>query len=280
MSCVNPNPAPMRHLTFLRVVHVCSAMTRTQPPLRPPTLSIRRVSKATRDVIGQCPDQMLNQTATGFCTPANRKLLNPAIMKAITSMRTYLQFRRLSCTAAIRTSSQEFEFFYMRHCAVEYDLLSMPFDETPSSLTPLQNAVRLILFIFGFATYTKLEPSAAYTQAIMAQLKESLEAIDLSALWTPDLLLWTLFFGAHISRQTKERPWFITCLARSIRQLELRSADEMQRVLLRFFYIGGFSRESLLEIWHEVSSAGQAHAEGMPKGPDAEFAFLTKTQHF
>jgi hypothetical protein len=275
-----PSSAPMRYLMCLRVVYVCSAMIRTRPPFRPPTLSICHVSKSTRDVIDHCPGQMLNRMATGFCTPANRKLLNPAIMKAIASIRTYLQFRGLSCTAAMRSTSQEFEFFYIKQCAVEYDLLSMPFDDGLSPLTPLQNAVRLVLFIFGFATYTRFEPSAAYTQAIVAQLKESLEAVDLETLWTSDLLLWTFFFGAHISRQTRERPWFIACLVRSTRQLEIRSADEMQGMLLRFFYIGGFSRESLLEIWHEVSSAGQAHAEWVPNGPDTESAFLMETQYF
>jgi hypothetical protein len=234
-------------------------MVGTRPPFRPPTLSIQRVSKSTRDAIDQCSDHVLNQMAIAFCTPENRKLLNPAIMKAIASIRTYIQFRRLSCTGAFRTSPQEFEFFYMRHSSVEYDLLSLPFDETLSPLTPLQNAVRLTLFIFGFATYTRFEPLAASTHTIVVQLKESLELVDLSILKTSDLLLWPLFFGAHLSMRTKERPWFISCLARAVLYLDLTSADDMQNVLLRFFYLEGFSRESLLEIWNEVRSVGQVH---------------------
>jgi hypothetical protein len=96
-------------------------------------------------------------------------------MKAVYSIRKYIQFRRLSCTGVIQTSPEEYELFYIRHCWVEHELLSMPFDELLPALTPLQNAVRLVLFSFGFATYTEFEPSSAYIQAIVAQLKESLE---------------------------------------------------------------------------------------------------------
>lgn len=255
-------------------------MTHTRPPFRPPILSVRRVSKSTRDIIDQCPDYMLNQTATAFCTPKNRELLNPAIMKAVASIRTYLQFRRLSCTGAVQTSLEEFQFFYMRHCCVEYDLLSLPFNESPSIITPFQNAVRLTLFVFGFATYTKFDPASAYIQAIIAQLKESLELTDMTALPASDLLLWTQFFGAHISRQTKERSWFVNCLARNIRQLGLRSADDMQDALVRFFYLEGFSRQSLLEIWDEVRSLGQTYVEDSPKCPDTESSFLTEPRPF
>jgi hypothetical protein len=141
----------------------------------------------------------------------------------------------------------------------------MPFDKSLPALTPLQNAVRLVLFVYGFATYTKFEPSSAYIQAIAAQLKESLELVDLSALEIPDLLLWTQFFGASISRLSKERSWFVTRLARTIHQLELKSPDGMEEILRRFFYMGVLSRPSLLEIWNEVSSVDQALLQDLPK---------------
>ena len=142
----------------------------------------------------------------------------------------------------------------MRHCGVEYDLLSLPFDPTlEEALTPLQNAVRLTLFIFGFATYTRFEPSSAYTLAIVDQLKEALELVDTSTLWSSDLLLWTLFFGAHIARHTQERAWFVTHLAENTSQLDLGSVDAVQGVLETFFFLKPFSRASLLEIWDEAS---------------------------
>ena len=196
----------------------------------------------------------------GFFTPQNRRLLNPAILKAISSIRTYLRFRQISCGGRIRTSPEEFEFFYMRHCAVEYDLLSLPFDGTLATLTPLQNAVRLTLFVFGFATYTRFEPSSAYTLAIVDQLKQELDRVGLATLWTSDLALWTLFFGAHISRHTKERAWFVTHLARNIGKLGLTSPDEMQEVLGRFFFLKIFTQASLLEIWDEARAVEQEHS--------------------
>lgn len=244
-------------------------MTRTRPPLRP-LLSTRHVSKFTRDALDRYPDYILRETATGFFTPENRKLLNPTIMNAVDSIRTYIRFRRLSCTDTIRNSHEEYEFFYMRQCCVEYDLLSMPFDKSLPALTPLQNAVRLVLFVYGFATYAKFEPSSAYIQAIVAQLKESIELVDLPALEIPDLLLWTQFFGASISRLSKERSWFVTHLARTIHQLKLKSADDMEEILRRFFYMGVLSRPSLLEIWNEVGSVDQALLQDLPKRPKGQ----------
>ena len=94
------------------------------------------------------PDQIPAQMAQGFFTPSNRKLLNPAILKAVSSIRMYLRFRQFSCTGAITPSLQEAEFFYMRQSAVEYELLSLPFDKTCATLTPIQNAVRLTLLFW------------------------------------------------------------------------------------------------------------------------------------
>ena len=141
----------------------------------------------------------------------------------------------------------------------------MPFDESLPALTPLQNAVRLVLFSFGFATYTKFEPWSAYIQAIVAQLKESLEPAYLVALGIPDLLLWAQFFGASISRLTKERRWFITRLSQTVCQLELKCVDEMEKVLGRFFYLAAFSRRTLLEIWAEVSPIAHANRTDLAK---------------
>lgn len=155
----------------------------------------------------------------------------------------------------------------MRHCNVEFDLLSMPFDDPSSRLTPLQNVVRLVLFIFGFATYTRFEPFSAWTQAIVVQLKESLELTDLSAVQPSDLLLWAEFFGALVSRRTNERPWFIARLARTVSQLGLESAEDMQAVLLRFFYLGSLSQGSLLEIWDQVTLKQDAHPEISRRAP-------------
>ena len=215
--------------------------------------------------------------AKGFFTPANHKLLNPAILKAISSIRLYLRFRQLSCGGRIRTSPEEFEYFYMRHCAVEYDILSLTFDETLATLTPLQNAVRLTLFVFGFATYTRFEPSSAYILAIVDKLKRELDLVDLATLWTSDLVLWTLFFGAHISRHTKERAWFVTHLARNIGKLGLTSAFEVQEVLGRFFFLKIFTQASLLEIWNEARAVEQGQSpKEVPNYGREDFAKLTK----
>src|SRR5271156_912102 len=121
----------MQCLTYLRVVYVCCAMAGIRPPFRPPILSIRRLSKSTRDSIDKCPDKITSQIGEGFSTPANRRLLNPAILRAITITRMYLLFRELSFIGVIQPALEEVEFFFSRQRSVEYDLMSMPFDMPP-----------------------------------------------------------------------------------------------------------------------------------------------------
>ena len=201
---------------------------------------------------------MVSQIGKGFFTPANRRLLNPAIMRALARTRMYLLFRELSFIGITQPALEEVEFFYSKQRSVEYDVLSMPFDMPPPVLTPIQEAVRLSLMIFAFAASTKFVPMSAYTLFLVHKLKETLEPLDLDSLWSSDLLLWVLFFGAHISRHLEERKWFIACLARNTTQLDLSSADAVQEVLLNLFYFERFYRDSLLEIWDEISSVRQA----------------------
>jgi len=248
----------MQCLTYLRVVYVCCTMAGIRPLFRPPTLSIQRLSKSTRDSIDKCPDKITSQIGKGFSTPANRRLLNPAILRAIASTRMYLLFRELSFIGVIQPALGEVEFFFSRQRSVEYELMSMPFDMPPPALTLIQEAVRLTLMTFAFSASTRFVPMSAYTLFLVHKLKEALELLDLDSLWSSDLLLWLLFFGAHISRHLEERTWFIACLARNTTQLDLTSADAVQEVLLKFFYSERFSRDSLLEIWDEIGSFRQA----------------------
>src|SRR5947209_3839561 len=112
--------------------------------------------------------------------------------------------------------------------------------------------------IFAFAASIKFVPMSAYTLFLVYKLKETLGPLDLDPLWSSDLLMWVLLFGAHISRHLEERAWFIACPARSTIQLDLTSSDAVQEVLLNLFYLKRFYRDSLLEIWDEISSFQQA----------------------
>lgn len=221
-------------------------------------LSIRRLSKLTRDSIDKCPDKMIDQIGKAFFAPANRRLLNLDIMRALARTRMYLLFGELSFIGVIQPALEEIEFFYSKQRSVEYDVLSMPFDMTPPVLTPIQEAVRLSLMIFAFAASTKFVPMSAYTSILAYKLKETLKPLDLGPFWSSDLLLWVLFFGAHVSKHLEERTWFIACLARNTTQLDLTSAYAVQQVLLNFFYFERLYRDSLLEIWDEISSFRQA----------------------
>ena len=270
----------MQCLTCLRVAYVCCVMAGIRPPFRPPILNIRRLAKSTRDSIGKCPDKTISQIGKGFSTPANGRLLNPAILRAVASTRMYLLFRELSFIGVIQPALGEVEFFYSRQRSVEYDLLSMPFNMPPPALTSIQEAVRLGLMIFGFAASTRFVPMSAYTLFLVHKLKETLELVDLGSLWSSDLLLWLLFFGAHISRHLEERTWFIACLARNTTQLDLTSADAAQEVLLKFFNLERFSRDSLLEIWDEISSFRQASStEDLQSHATTGFVDLMEIDH-
>jgi hypothetical protein len=95
-------------------------------------------------------------------------------------------FRELSFIGVIQPVAEEIELLYSRQRAVEYDLLSMPFDMPPPALTSIQEAVRLSLMIFAFAASTRFVPMSAYTLFLVHKLKETLELLDWGSLWSSD----------------------------------------------------------------------------------------------
>jgi hypothetical protein len=135
---------------------------------------------------------------------------------------------------------------------VDYHLLSLPFQ---IRLTPLQESVRISLFIFYYLTLLRFAP------AVMSEmLQASLQKTDLPSFWSPysSLLLWVIFVGVHVSRTKKERPWFVFYLARGVKLLEIQTLDQLRDVLSRFFYLDRLFGKSLTKIWEEVSLVAQA----------------------
>ena len=235
-------------------------MARTPPPFCAPVLSEERVPKSTWYLFDNCPDPALKLMASAFYTRANADLLMTEILQLISRRRKYALFKELAFIGYIDPAFPELEFFFATQRSIDHYLLFMLFNTAVSPLTPIQKTVCLTLFIFVYTTIVAFEPYAAYTRALTELLKEHLDQSPMSTFWAPsyDLCLWVVFIGAHISKGQRERPWFITQVARGIRLLALQDLHQMRETLLGFFYIDRFHDKSLREIWNEAHLIGEA----------------------
>ena len=68
----------------------------------------------------------------------------------------------------------------------------------------------------------------------------------------PELLMWVLFVGAHISFGQVEWQWFISYLACGAQLLDLETSAELRKILLRHFYMDRIYEVSLASVWEEV----------------------------
>ena len=67
-----------------------------------------------------------------------------------------------------------------------------------------------------------------------------------------------MFIGAFVSRSQPESPWFIMHLARGIRQLKIKSVEELEDALLRYFYTQRLFGVHVAEIWDQAPMVSQS----------------------
>ena len=195
------------------------------------------------------------KVTSNFFTPANALLLGPKLLSIVDEQRAYVLFKRHCYRDKIEPAWDDLEHFFAKQLRVEYELLSMPFEDLRMKLTPAREAVRLALYMVT-QPVTTISSSAAFTHSMVAQLKEALERSDLSSSWAPtcELLLWVLFIGAQFSQRCAEWPWFVSHVSRTSKALGLVSCSQMREVLLGFYYFEEYCDGTLVAVWPTCQS--------------------------
>lgn len=231
-------------------------MTRTAPPFAPTVVEGGEFLTNARRRLGDFSDPAFKLMASAFHDHETATLLGDTLLPYVTQHREFVLFKYLISTGGVIASVDDVELIFDANHLADYRLLSLPFNVI---LSPIQESTRLALYISAWVNTLSFEPDLAYTKALISQLQEALQILDLPPHQTSTLklLAWQLFVGAHISRTRPERPWFILNLARAIHLLGLESEDQLEELLCEFFYIKRIYWQSLPKIWAEAWPAAQ-----------------------
>ena len=136
---------------------------------------------------------------------------------------------------------------------IDHRLLSYPFDYY-GVYRPVQEACRQAFVLYSNAHYNVVQPSSKIARCLVEDLKVALEKTDMRSCWDDAYraLLWVLFLGAHMSFGQRERPWFVTVLARVVLKLESPSWFSVRAELVRFYYSDRVFQDSFRKIWEEA----------------------------
>lgn len=141
----------------------------------------------------------------------------------------------------------------MKRADIDQRFASYPFDHF-DSFRPIQEACRQTFIIYSNAHYNVVQPASKIGRCLVEDLKRALEATDMRSCWGDawPALLWALFFGAHMSCGQRERPWFVTALARVAQKGRFRDWLQVRAVLVRFYYADRVFQNEFRKIWDEA----------------------------
>ncbi|KAJ9611643.1 hypothetical protein H2200_004827 [Cladophialophora chaetospira] len=245
---------PTIHAPCLLAVNLACFLCREIPPLKPSPVQESELSLGTAAMLQDCPLAGLSRLGEGFLEPSVSKKLGPKLLSYLQWQINFVKYKEL-CVAGFmpNTTPQEFGIVTSMICQADYHLLCLPF---LSTLTPLQDVVRLTLLIADVASFGGLPSRTTMARAMSSQLKRAMLDSDLPALWKietreiAEVLFWACFVGAHVSVGCKERPWFIVQLVRRMEKLEVKDERDVLDVLLRFIYterLYNFVGQSILD---------------------------------
>jgi len=236
-----------------RISYTSATITRSFPILPPPSPLVA-ASASTYDRITSSTDPQLKHMGTGLLDPGVASLFDELLVQAFRDLREVTLYREFFHTRECVLPEIEVEYFNVKAYETLYRVLSMPF-QFPRATSPQQEPCRLALLVFWHANWAIHLPDSGLFRSLTTQLKSALEQSNLQSLWHPHdmLLIWVMCLGAYISAGQREHSWFITYLARSARQRELKCSKELKAVLQRFFYIDRIYRKGVEDIWDEVS---------------------------
>lgn len=227
-------------------------MSRTKPiiPMLPDHLSIP--TDRFTSTLSTCDPSLSRIGEALLSDPAITTHFTPDFLSLLhDNRRLWILFERIH-----EFPADEKRAISIRRVNIDHRLLSYPFDHFDSSDRPYQEVIRQALVIYSNAHYNVVQPISKIAQSLIADLKRSLERTNLRNCWgdAHAVLMWVLFLGAHLTAGQRERPWFITALARVALLLSVPNRDWMRvrAVLVGFYYVDRVFQESWRRVWEEV----------------------------
>ena len=234
-----------------------AAIRRMKPPFPPPILEQNGVTDSIWYAVLGSNGTALDAAAPGYYNYDVKQRLGPQLTEQISRTRLCFRYWCLIYDGEISPELEDSQYFFALQQAMDYQILSIPFEDLDNRTTPTQEAVCLSLFLSPPSPVLICKAG----DAIVGHLRNALSKTDMAGSWSPctELLTWVLFAGVQVSGSSNsDRNWFIQHLIRCIHRLGLETVEELERVLEGFFYLNSFSSGVLLEVWDHVAPTAQS----------------------
>ena len=199
-----------------------------------------------------CPAD-LGHIASQVFRPANLSILGESLPQIILKQQRFLRFKELCETKQLLPSSEDIQYTYTLQVASDFDLLDLPYTSA-KDLTPIQDAVRLALYIIAQPIVRIATTSSAFSRAMAQQLKKAIDRCDKAELWVAnaDLLLWVIFVATYVSHGQEEWSSLIAYMAMTVEAFGIETESEMEEMLSGSVYVKKFCGEALGRAWRDV----------------------------
>lgn len=230
------------------------------PPAEPPRPIRATVSPSILHAISASDEPDLKEIGTILSGEHVALFLDSTIIEAYHETREIILFREFCArTDAVDLTAADERYFGHKLCKVHQVLLSSPHERSKdvshdSIINSKQETCRVALLIFLHTQIMRQSPSSALYRSLTLQLVSAMQQVALVSFWSPkpELWVWILFLGAHISQRQAERPYFTMNLAYGMKSMALREWSAVKKWLTRVFYVERTFGESFETIWQEV----------------------------
>lgn len=120
----------------------------------------------------------------------------------------------------------------------------------------MQSICRIVVPIFVVQNQIDIYRQSAVVESLMSQLLEVMESLDLQDCWEryTELMVWAFMFGAFTSTQQAQREWVLFEMAKGGRGRVNWQWEEIEKILLGFFYVDRLYEANFRKICDEVKA--------------------------
>ena len=251
---IESSPFPIL-TTILTCHYYSSAMLQVRPTIKPSTLSTRVKTKSTPLALYDTLRTPHGRLCSAFFKLSNLKIIGPSLAQIILNQTRCLRFKVLWSNELSQPTIEDLECSYTPQGPVDLALIDLPY-QSGTTLTPVQDAVRLAFWGLTQSITRVAPPSSSFSRSMARQLSAAINKCSLVKLWeqkeTAELLLWILFVALYNTRGQQEWPTLITYTTMTVEALGVESEKQMEDVLSGYVYSAKFCGETLESAWRDV----------------------------
>jgi hypothetical protein len=197
-------------------------------------------------------------------------VIHPKVRLIFADLRLVVHMAEYAALHIHNTDWSDLRWMTYKTLAVEHRFLSIPFDPVLIQETTdigIQSCIRIAALLYTNTTLLQSIPLLAL-RVLVPRLKAELVQSDLSVFWTPfaDMLLWVLCMGAYLAAGTEEEQWFLQWMTRTGDFLVMREWEEVEALLVEFFYLRKVHGPALKMIWGKVKERLKSNEGGKELG--------------